>query len=177
MNKYLLSIGIAAIAAFASCNKTQQAEQPTTAKLNVADSYTIDSLLGNAENLVGDTITLCGTVKHTCKHSGRRCFIMNKERMASIRVEAKGEIGGFNRELIGSEIVVKGIVREEKISASDIAESEKSLEAQKNESSANEEHCDTELSNIALMKRWMEEHGKDYYAIYFVDGLNFDVVE
>ena len=35
------------------------------------------------------------------------------------------------------------------------------------------ETCEAELANINEMREWMQEQGKDYYAIYYIDGLSY----
>ena len=175
MNKILLLACMATLA-FTSCSKTQQttdnSEQTTS-----NDCYTVESLLASADKLVNDTITVKGTVTHTCKHSGRRCFIVGEDTRLSIRVEAKGEIGGFNRELIGSDIIVKGIVKEHRLTYEYINQVEENLNAKMQGEDGSSESCESEMSNIAHMKQWMKENNKDYYANYFIYGLNYEPVE
>ena len=45
---------------------------------DTASSYTyeLDRLLAVADQKVNDTITLVGYVTHTCKHSGKKCFVV-----------------------------------------------------------------------------------------------------
>ena len=110
----------------ASCgnsNKKQAAETATQSEVktvNVEKAMYLDDILSKAETLEGQEVILRGKITHTCKHSGRRCFIVGKDGKTSIRVEAKGNIGGFNRELIGSEVAVKGILRANKMTEKDI---------------------------------------------------------
>jgi hypothetical protein len=26
------------------------------------------------------------------------------------------------------------------------------------------------------MRKWMKEHGKDYYSIFFMEGIDYDIV-
>lgn len=92
-----------------------------------------------------------------------------------MRVEAKGNIGGFNRELIGSEVIIKGILKEDRITEEYLNEIEtKFAKANKN---ANGEHCDTETKNINSMRKWMKENNKDYYSIYYLEGQDYEVVQ
>ena len=39
------------------------------------------------------------------------------------------------------------------------------------------EQCSSEMANIEGMRKWMEENGKDYYAIYYVEGISYEMVE
>lgn len=162
---YFFIAALAVSVAFTSCgNSKKQSEETSTTelvaqKIDASKALYVEEILKNAEQEVGKEITLKGFVTHTCKHSGRRCFVMGNDQKTSIRVEARGNIGGFNRELIGSELVIKGILKE------------------KQGKEGNGETCDAELSNIENMRKWMKENNKDYYSIYFVEGTDYEVVE
>jgi ABC-type Zn uptake system ZnuABC Zn-binding protein ZnuA len=139
--------------------------------------FTIDSLLSQAEQLVGQPVRVTGHVTHTCKHSGRRCFIVNNSREVSIRVEAKGKIGGFNRELIGTAIDVEGILRERRYSPDDIDNLQKAIDEKRVKNDGSEELCNAETANVRRMRAWMTAHGKNYYATYYLDGQDYREVE
>lgn len=150
----------------------QQTAAPAPAKI-----YQIDDLLTDAEDLVGKQVTVRGHVTHTCKHSGKRCFIVGDDQKTSLRVEAKGNIGGFNRELIGSQLDITGILRENRLSREYLDRMEKDLNEKRIEEDGSAETCEAELANIDGMKAWMETHGKDYYSVYYLDGEDYEVVE
>ena len=179
---YFFIAALAVSVAFTSCrNSKKQSEKTSTTeqvaqKIDASKALYVEEILKNAENEVGKEITLKGFVTHTCKHSGRRCFVMCNDQKTSIRVEARGHIGGFNRELIGSELVIKGILKENKLTKEYIDQAEEELKEKQGKES-NGETCDAELSNIENMRKWMKENNKDYYSIYFVEGTDYEVVE
>jgi hypothetical protein len=173
---------MALLLGMASCgNKGKQAPVGETTRATtaaVAAAYELDSLLLVADNLVDKSVSVRGFVTHTCKHSGKRCFIVGKDGKTSFRVEATGEIGGFNRELVGSEIEVKGVVKERRLTAEFINQHEKEVnEQQAAEEDGSAESCAAELANIQQMRAWMKEHDKDYYSIYYMDGESYEVIE
>nr|WP_321453486.1 hypothetical protein [uncultured Carboxylicivirga sp.] len=137
----------------------------------------VDHLLANAETMVNKEITVQGHVTHTCKHSGKRCFIVGDDANLSIRVEAGGDIQGFNRELVGNTIAVKGILKERRLSEEYIAQWEEKVKAKEAKEDGSAETCSAEMNNISNMRNWMEENNKDYYSIYFVNGLSYEVVD
>ena len=98
----------AALLTMAACNNKSAEQQRAGQEENVeahaseVPVYKLDSLLKVADRMVDQTVTVRGFVTHTCKHSGKRCFIVGDDPNTSFRVEAGGEIGGFNRELTGS---------------------------------------------------------------------------
>lgn len=148
-----------------------------TASVSLSSAMGVEDVLAKAEENVGKEITVRGLVTHTCKHSGRRCFIVGADGKTSIRVEAKGEIGGFNRELIGSEIIVKGILRENKLSKEYIDQMEKAVNDKKAQETGSAESCESEMKNIKAMREWMKANNKEAYSVYYVDGMSYEVAE
>ena len=163
-----------------SCNgnrqKTEASNDAQTSVKSDAAVFELDNLLPVADQELEKTVTVVGYVTHTCKHSGKRCFIVGESHEASMRIEAKGDIGGFNRELVGSKLSVTGVIKERRLSQEYIAELEKDVNLKKEEDGA-AESCAAELSNINDMRTWMKEHNKDYYSIYYMDGMSFEVLE
>ncbi|MDR2466001.1 MAG: hypothetical protein LBD35_01300 [Prevotellaceae bacterium] len=161
--------------ALVCCNqggkKATQAKQSVAASSDTLAAFALDSLLQVAEKEIDKTIRVTGYVTHTCKHSGKRCFIVGESQKASMRVEAKGDIGGFNRELVGSKIEVTGVLKERRLTKEYLDKMEQNVEQKKEDGNA--ETCAAELANISDMRKWMKERGKDYYSVYYMDGLTY----
>lgn len=170
----VLALGLSACGN-SSKKQAETAQDSTT--VSVASAMNVEDVLAKAEENVGKEITVKGLVSHTCKHSGRRCFIVGADGKTSIRVEAKGDIGGFNRELIGSDIVVKGVLRENKLSKEYIDQMEKEVNDKKAQETSSAESCESEMNNIKAMREWMKANNKDAYSIYYVDGMSYEVAE
>ncbi|WP_439185097.1 hypothetical protein [Carboxylicivirga taeanensis] len=173
--KHLL---IATIAVFGlmACNGPAKKSSNTQSAEPQIQSVSVDNLLAEAEQLVDKTVKVQGHVTHTCKHSGKRCFLVGDNEQFTVRVEAAGKITGFNRELVGSTIEVEGILKERRLSKEYIDQMEHDVnEKVKEDGSA--ESCATEINNINDMRSWMKANNKDHYSIYFVEGLSYEVVE
>ena len=92
-------------------NTNKKTQQENTIEISLASkALDVNGLLNVAEKQLNDTVVLKGVVKHTCSHSGRRCFIADSTGKLTIRVEAGGNIQSFNKELVNSEIVVTGVL-------------------------------------------------------------------
>ena len=81
---YFLMVVVAFSLSFTSCgNSKKQSEESATAqvssKMDVAKAMYVEEILQHAEQEVGKEILLKGFVTHTCKHSGRRCFVMGND--------------------------------------------------------------------------------------------------
>ncbi len=138
----------------------------------------LSEILNNAESLLGNEVHFKGLVTHTCRHSGRRCFVKSNKENISIRVEASGNITGFNHELSGEEIAVSGILRVNKLTKKYIDDWEEKLKAEFDHEELEEggEHCSAEINNIKEMREWMKKNKKDYYPVYYVDGTDYEVI-
>jgi hypothetical protein len=172
----LLCLVLCALAACTGSPKPQTAAADAAAAdapASTLPAFTIDSLLAQAEHFVGQPVRVTGHVTHTCKHSGRRCFLINDSREVSIRVEAKGNIGGFHRELIGAVIDVEGILRERRYTPADLDNLQQAIDEQRVKNDGSEEMCNAETANVNRMRRWMKDHGKEYYATYYIDGQDY----
>lgn len=171
----------AAVFMLTSCgNKSQQStpEETTAAQAtSEVPAYELEELLADADKMIDQVVVVKGTVTHTCKHSGKRCFIVGEDGKTSFRIEAKGDIGGFNKELVGSELAVKGIVKERRVSKEDIDQYEQEVNEMKAKEDGSAETCQAELNSITSMRDWMKNNHKDYYAIYYMDGESYEVIE
>ena len=175
MKKIILSMVIV-LGAVACGNSSKQQSNATEDQQQVETAVVaqpLDSMLAKADSYVDKEVTFKGYVTHTCSHSGKRCFMQGDNKDISIRVEAKGEIGGFNRELLGHEIILTGVLKERRLSVAEINEMENVLETNSLKDDGSEESCDTERANIQQMRDWMKANNKDYFAIYSVDGIKY----
>ena len=164
----------------ASCSNKKTDQDQQTENNSVAEvtkAYKLDGLLAEADQLIDQTVTVRGFVTHTCKHSGKRCFIVGDDQKTSFRVEAKGDIGGFNRELIGSELAITGILKERRLSKEYIDQYEEQVNEKKTQEDGSAESCEAEINNIKGMRDWMKANDKEYYSLYYMDGESYDVIE
>ncbi len=170
MKKYLIIIlGIILAVACNSKKGEQKAEKETV--------YEVGQFLNVAADNVDKAVTVAGNVTHTCKHSGRRCFIVGEDPNVSIRVEAKGDFGGFKSELIGSKIIVAGIAKERRLSKEYIDQMEEKIKEKQLKEDGSAESCQAEMNNINKMREWMKANNKDYYSIFYIDGESYKITE
>ena len=99
MTKKIL-FSLLAIALMVACNN-QKSEEVTT--LTTAEFAT------KAPELLDKTVSIEGTVMHVCQHGGKKLFL-NDDR---VKIVVSEQIASFDQELVGSDVVVKGIIKEE----------------------------------------------------------------
>ena len=135
-------------------------------------AYTVNELMDTVSTQIDKEVRVRGKVNHVCKHSGMKCFIVNENEDLSMQIMAGGIIKSFDNDLIGSEIEAVGIVREHRMEKEQIDEREKTAHDQMHEEGAHEQ-CQAMLNNVAQMREWMAKNNKDYYAIYYIDGIRY----
>ena len=136
-------------------------------------TYTIDELMSTIETQVGQEVKVSGTVNHVCKHAGRKCFIVNENEDLSLQIMAGGIIKSFDNDLVGTKIEAVGVVKEHRVEKEQIDEREKTAQDLMQEEESSHEQCQAMLNNVAQMREWMNKNKKDYYAIYYIDGIKY----
>jgi len=160
-----------------ACKSNKQEQQKKELKTEKAVAMQISEVMEMAEKNIGKEIYFQGTVNHVCAHSGRRVILTDSTGSISLRVEAKGKINGFNRELVGSTIAIKGTIQEKQLTAEFIDQWEQKTKAKAKDIEEGGNHCSAELANIASMRDWMKKRNKNYYSIYFVNGTDYEVLD
>jgi hypothetical protein len=164
---------------------TSQPTQKKDEKSAEIAVMTVDQLQERGKDLVGKEVMVKGTVTHVCKEAGARCFIMGSTEDVSLRIEA-GTIGSFSPEQMGSDIQVRGVVREVQLDEADLAEMEKSAAAGE---SANKNHAlghdgpalhsvdggkhdsTTQAKKLEDMSHKLSESKEGYVPVYYLDGI------
>ena len=158
-----------------ACNGLEKSkEQP--AKESLSTAIEVSKFVNAASGNIGKEIVVKGTVSHVCSHAGRRCFIVDSTGNHSIRIEAKGDIGSFNRELSGNDIIVTGIVQEKKLDKAFLDEWEQKVKDKHKDAEEGGDHCSADLNNIQHMRESMKNQNKDYYSIFYMDGTRYKLV-
>ncbi|MFO7938923.1 MAG: hypothetical protein R6U66_04150 [Bacteroidales bacterium] len=162
----------------AACSSTDKKSTETTDTMTVDTSLAVSvgTLMEMVSGNTGEEVIIEGIVTHVCIHSGKRCFLKAYDSDNSIRVEAKGNIGGFNSELNGTRMAVRGTIRENRLSEAYINEWEQKTLNQKEQAELDENTCSAELANIKEMRDWMLANNKDFYSIYYIEGLDYKVL-
>lgn len=138
---------------------------------------TIDSLLTIAPSHIGDTLTVKGTVRHTCRHSGQRCFIAdpNTNSDTKLRIEAPAD-NNFTPDLIGQQIAAQGILREQRITRHTVDSLLNNLQTQQLSGETPSDHCESSRNNLSAMIAFMDLKQQDYYSNYYLQGLNYQTL-
>ena len=146
-----------------------------------------------AGEFVGKEINISGIVDRTCKHSGKRMFIVDDGIDKSVKIEAGDNISSFDAELEGSDVTVIGIVTEKIVDIAYLDEWENEIneekeselhlhdgEHNKNKEGGEEEeedHFEEDLEKIKNLRERIAESGTDHLSFYSIECLSFEVIE
>lgn len=195
---------IAALIVFAAtimtgCNSGKTADDSAE-----GDAITVDSILANPDNYVGQTVTIEGVVSHLCKHGGRKAFVLGETDSCMIRCDATEEMGGvFPQECVHNPIKVTGVVVESRLDEQAIrqleeerrgqiervAEQNGDAEAMANAPTgceterkvAGQGELDTFAAQMADYRRRIAERdsleGKPYLSSYYIEAASYELLK
>jgi len=180
LKKLLLPIGIIALM-LSSCNFS-----PKGLDAGKAVKVTVFAFEKMAAGLVDKEVVIEGTVLHTCKHSGKKMFIVDGNDSIRVEITAGPEIPKFDEKLIGSRLRVLGVMKEEKID-------EKYLNDWENEVKKPDENHDAgvqtgtkghqdqdvqaKLDQIKSLRDELKDSGKDHLSFYSIEASKFEKIK
>jgi hypothetical protein len=164
----------------AACNSgnKQEASAPKTDTVML----TIASFDTAADSLVERVVTIEGTVFHTCKHSGKRMFLVDGTDSVRVEVTAGPEITKFDEALVGSRVKVLGILKELRIDEKYLSEWENELKkpAENHEVGVHtgakgheDQGVNEKLEQIKAYREDIKNSGTDHLSFYSVEAINF----
>lgn len=190
MRKTLLLI--LTIFIIAACGKTDNNNKTETADKTQQINQVVDINLADfktkAPELVGKQIAFTGLVDHTCKHSGKRMFLVEKNSDAHLKVEAGKNFSRFDEKLTGSMVKVVGLVKEKKVDMDYLNQWEKDI-LKKIESNKNlhlgthengekqEDESQETLNKIKELKKKLKDSGKEHLSFYSVECISYKVLD
>jgi len=183
---FLLMLAIILISCGKTDNPKQKADTDTQTKQDIVDIQ-LPQFKDKAPELVGKEIVFTGLVDHTCKHSGKRMFLVDKNSDAHLKVEAGKNIKRFDAKLTGNIVKVVGLVKEKKIDLKYLndwkkdvmnkIEGNKELHLGTHEKGMEQKNeMDETLSHIKKMKKELKESGKEHLSFYSVECVSFKVL-
>ncbi len=157
-------------------------------------TLTVDNVLSDPEEFVGQSVTVEGLATHVCAKSGMKLFLQGSTDAQSIRAESNSTLGKFNEECVDNKVVVKGTLVEDRITEADLQKMEKDI-AEGTTVSHGEggEGCETEqlAEGVAVGSSEMDRvndfrtriaerkaaEGKDYLSFYHIAANSYHVVK
>ncbi len=140
----------------------------------------IENFEQEVEGKVGDEVQIEGTVVHVCKHGGKRMFIIGEDPDKRVKITAGDKVATFDVELEGTDVLVKGILNEERIDEKYLSEWEEEIkagssgepEALHTGEPGHEDHeKEDDLKKIEKMRLEIQNSEKGYLSFYSIEAL------
>jgi hypothetical protein len=177
MKHFIYLIAFLVVAGCTNSTKTNEAkvvgEESAVQEVAVLN---VELLLEKALEYEGKEVMITGTVTHVCKHTGKRLHLMGNDENTMVRLEA-GEIGQFDRELEGSEIIAKGVFRRQVIDEEYLAKWADELSKEGEGQHLSHEELDEEKSKLENYRSMMKETEGGSIENMWVDGISFEPVK
>lgn len=98
-------------AIISSCGNTGKKEVSSkTEEQEAGSKVEFASLIANPDNYVGKNIIVEGKVVHVCTETGKKMFIVGENPDVRLYISAGENISKFPMELLGSEVIVEGVI-------------------------------------------------------------------
>jgi len=170
MKNLIIPIVIASMFLSCSQNQTNQAEEVSTEVAEVIiPQINIASFDVDAGQYLNTEIAVSGIVDHVCKHSGKKLKLVTDG--ASVHVESETR---FDDALVGSEINLKGIVRELRVDESYCLQMEEDNISKHKEGETNEEDFNHKKELIQSYRDSMAVAQVDHLSYYTLEFVSLD---
>jgi hypothetical protein len=180
MKTQLLCLAIFCLAIFSSCDSGLKEKARDTKNDTV--KVTVLTFLKQADTLANRKVFIEGTVLHTCKHGGKRMFLVDGTDSVRVEITAGTDITKFDEALIGSKVRVFGTLKEERIDEKYLNEWEN--EVKKPEANHDvgvhsgakgheDQSVQDKLDNIASLRGDLKASGKDHLSFYSIEAFKF----
>lgn len=125
-----------------------------------------------ASDFVSKEIKLKGIVDHVCKHGGKKILLVTDDGDAHVFSEER-----FDEALMGSEIMVTGVVLEERIDESYILKMEEDNIKSHSEGKSNDEQFNNKKNHLQQYRDKMKADSVDHISNYSLQYISHDIVE
>lgn len=167
MKKYLSILAILAVL-FTACNSSDKnSETSDSTQVAMVDEAPVlkigefDSLAGN---YVDKEVKVKGIVDHICKHGGKKLFLVDDE--GDLHVDGEER---FSDSLMGSEIIVTGIVREFRVDEAYCLQMEEDNIKSHSKGQTEKELFEQKKKHIAEYRDEMKAKNVDHLSYYSLE--------
>lgn len=171
MKKAFLFLSI--IALFVSCGENPKKETTSKTTEKTAQTEPVLSLAdfdSEAGQYVNQEIQVKGIVDHVCKHGGKKLFLVDDYGDVHIDGEKR-----FDDALIGSTVLVKGIVKEQRIDEAYCLQQEADFIQKHKEGIDSEDVYGQKMKHIQQYRDSMKSAGVDHLSFYSIDFVSLEV--
>jgi hypothetical protein len=174
MKKVLLAL---AICLFIISCKTEDKKVENNNEISVEEIVetpllTLGEFDTKAGEFIGKEIQVKGIVDHVCKHGGKKILLVTDDGDAHVFSEER-----FDEALMGSEIIVNGVVLEERIDESYCLKMEEDNIKSHSEGVSNKEQFENKKKHVQELRDQMKEKGVDHISNYSLQYVSLTKIE
>lgn len=174
--KFFLSAALLSLSLLFSCGGENNADGNDSTSAS-ADSTEIQAaelklseLNEKAPEYVDKEVKITGIVDHVCKHGGKRLLLVSDDNDIHVDAEVR-----FDDNLAGSEIVVHGILREERVDEAYLTQWKEDAINKHSEAEDAEERLAMVEEKIKFYRDSMEQAGVKHLSFYNLEYLSHEV--
>lgn len=191
INTLFFSLFTVMSVSFSACGPSAKTENRACSDVEQSTVLDVDALLSEAEQLVGESVTVEGVCTHICKHGGRKIFLMGSDDTKTIRIEG-GEVGKFDAGCVNNIVKVTGKVCEQRIDEAYLQQWEARVAEQTDEKHGHPQTgCSTEKKarnetgnsveeRISDFRKRIEKRqateGKAYLSFYHIEAEAYTIL-
>lgn len=171
MKKIFLFLSI--IALFVACGESPQKESAADTTENTVAAKPILGLVDfdtEAGKYVNQEIQVKGIVDHVCKHGGKKLFLVDD--FGDVHIDGEER---FDDALIGSNVLVNGIVKEQRIDEAYCLQQEADFIQKHKEGIDSEDVYGQKMQHIQQYRDSMKSAGVDHLSFYSIEFVSLDV--
>ena len=179
MKKGLFSILIISVFFFVSCNQGNEESGEIKSDTAFLTVLTFDT---SAYQFVDKPVIIEGTVLHTCKHGGKRMFLVDGTDSVRVEITAGPDVTMFEESLIGTRVRVSGTLKEERIDEKYLNEWENEVKQPVENHDAGihtgakgheDQGTQEKLDQINSLREDLKSSGNDHLSFYSIEADGF----
>lgn len=173
--KHIL-VFLLAIFMLVSCKETTQKQDETTLEEQELQAETPQLALAEFDTKAGDFVNkeveVKGIVDHVCKHGGKKLLLVTDDGDVHVTSDTR-----FEEALKGSEIALKGVVKEERIDEAYCLKMEEDNIKSHSEGQTNDEQFNAKKDHIQAYRDQMKANNSDHVSLYSLEYVSHEEVE
>ena len=132
--------------------------------------------LGEFDKKAGDYINkeikVQGIVDHVCKHGGKKILLVTDDGDVHVYSDER-----FDESLMGSEIIVTGVVLEERIDEAYLLKMEKDNIKSHSEGKSNKEQFNSKKKHLQQYRKQMKSKNINHISNYSLQYISHEIIE
>ncbi|WP_298367533.1 hypothetical protein [uncultured Lutibacter sp.] len=153
-------------------NKTEQVKQTEISEVTEIPVLNLAEFDKKAGEFISKEIKVSGIVDHVCKHGGKKILLVTDEGDAHVFSDER-----FEESLKGSEIIVTGIVLEDRIDEAYLLKMEEDNIKSHSEGKSNKEQFENKKKHLQQYRNKMKAEGINHISNYSLKYVSHTEIE